>query len=109
MKVLSVILSFMALIAWPLAGFCGNGNRELQFDFYGNTVSIPYDNSINIPCPEAVTEQSIDNFYNAINEGKYNAVTETLLAFKKEHKLDDWLYYQLIRKTAQQIAPKAEN
>jgi len=31
------------------------------------------------------------------------------LLFKERNNLNDWLYYQLIRKTAQQISPKADN
>ena len=34
---------------------------------------------------------------------------ETLLQYKKQNRPDDWLYYQLIRRTAEAISPKAEN
>jgi len=33
----------------------------------------------------------------------------TISGFKDEQKLDDWLFYQLVRRTAQQICPKAQN
>jgi hypothetical protein len=40
---------------------------------------------------------------------KYGPVIKALTSYKAQFKLDDWLYYQLIRKTVQQISPKAEN
>ena len=42
-------------------------------------------------------------------QSDYHSIIDTLLAYKKRNNLSDWLYYQLIRKAAQQIAPKAEN
>jgi hypothetical protein len=39
----------------------------------------------------------------------YEPVINALTAYKEQHKPDDWLFYQLIRKTAQLISPKAEN
>jgi hypothetical protein len=32
-----------------------------------------------------------------------------MLAYKEVHHLSDWFYYQLIRRAAQQVAPKADN
>ena len=57
-------------------------------------------------CP---SPKEIRSFYSKVNSGKYQLLIDSLLAYKEKHQLNDWLYYQLIRRTAQQISPKAEN
>ncbi len=81
----------------------------LQFDFYGHTVTIPFDATLNIRYTTTPSGESIRSFYDAINRGHYRPVINALLAFKKQYELNDWFYYQLIRKTAEQVAPKADN
>lgn len=56
-----------------------------------------------------ISEASIQSFYSSINQSHYQPFIQKLLAYKEQYKLDDWLYFQLIRKTAQQISPKAAN
>lgn len=55
------------------------------------------------------TEKSILDFYNAIDSGRYNRLISQLEAFKTEKHLNDWLYYQLIRRVSESISPKADN
>ncbi len=38
-----------------------------------------------------------------------NPLSDSLQAYKERNNLSDWLYYQLIRRMAEQIAPKATN
>ncbi len=86
-----------------------NDALHLRFDFCGDTLNIKTDNSVIAGFTEPLSEQSIENFYNTINAGNYKPIIDSLSSYKEKHKLNDWLYYQLIRKTAQQIAPKADN
>lgn len=46
-------------------------------------------------------------FYAGINNTGWQPLVNTLTHFKTQYQLDDWLYYQLIRKTAQLICPKS--
>lgn len=103
----SLVLVFSMLIL-PVQGKAGS-SRTLQFDFYGHSITVPFDGSLDIPFNTTPTSQSIQSFYNSINAAKYKPVVEALLAFKKQYALNDWFYYQLIRKTAQQVSPKADN
>jgi hypothetical protein len=59
--------------------------------------------------PEWLSEQSVKLFYKKINEGNYQSIVDSLINYKEKHQLNDWLYYQLVRKVAQQISPKSEN
>ncbi|MEJ6979109.1 hypothetical protein WG906_01525 [Pedobacter sp. P351] len=83
--------------------------QNYSLEFYGNTFNFELDNSANIKFPTSVSDSLIHSFYKNITRGKYQPVIEALNTYRKKHQLNDWLYYQLIRKTAQQIAPKAEN
>lgn len=39
-------------------------------------------------------------------QGLYGELIDSLAAFRKRYELNDWLYYQLIRKVAQYLSPK---
>lgn len=56
-----------------------------------------------------VSETSVSAHFEAINKTAYAPSVEALLSYKEKYKLDDWLYYQLIRKTVQLISPKEDN
>ena len=55
------------------------------------------------------SEASINAFLQKLNTNSNHLIIETLLNYKEKNKLDDWLYYQLIRKSVQQISPKNVN
>ncbi|WP_316772143.1 hypothetical protein [Pedobacter frigiditerrae] len=83
--------------------------QHYAFDFYEGTFNFSADQNLNIDFSTELSQSSVKSFYNKIDQSSYKDVINTLLAYKEKHKLNDWLYYQLIRKTAQQISPKAEN
>ncbi|HCY88998.1 MAG TPA: hypothetical protein DHV17_01930, partial [Chitinophagaceae bacterium] len=56
----------------------------------------------------SITQQSVVDFYAGMEMSSAKELTQGLMAFRDKHQLNDWLYYQLIRRTAQLISPKAE-
>ncbi|MFD2160853.1 hypothetical protein ACFSJU_00470 [Paradesertivirga mongoliensis] len=83
--------------------------QNYSFEFYGNTFNFELDQGTSVAFGRELTESSIKSFYTDINKSKHQSILKALALYKDKHQLNDWLYYQLIRKTAQQIAPKAEN
>lgn len=83
---------------------------NLHFKFFGDSLKtivadwqfIDYNNA-------QPTQTSILDFYDSLNHTDYQPLIASMLAFKEKNQLDDWLYYQLIRKMAQQLSPKTEN
>ncbi len=67
------------------------------------------DPSMNVPFDSALSSAAIQEFYKQINAADYQPVVAALLAYKNQHQLDDWLYYQLIRSTAESFSPKKVN
>jgi hypothetical protein len=82
---------------------------DIRFDFYGDTIALQTDPSFRVSFSDPVSDLSVKAFNQQVSTSNYQPVIKALLSYKEELKLDDWLYYQLIRKTAQQISPKADN
>lgn len=80
-----------------------------SFDFYNDTFNLEVDSSIIVGNSTALTEQYINTCYEKVSKGRYMDIVNTLLTYKTRQQLNDWMYYQLIRKTAQAISPKKEN
>lgn len=70
---------------------------------------MPYEPSSFVDFTGPLSGQAIQSFYNKMKSWNYRPLVSALVDYKERYKLDDWLYYQLIRKTAQYISPKAEN
>ncbi|MES2874720.1 MAG: hypothetical protein V4708_13420 [Bacteroidota bacterium] len=83
--------------------------QNFSFDFYDGTFNFELDETSNIAFSSDLSQQSVESFYQEINNSKYQPMLYKLQEYKEKHGLNDWIYYQLIRKTAQQISPKAEN
>ena len=106
MKRLPIIwlLPALLLLAWyrPTQG-------PVQFDFYGEQISFNWSADLSVPFNKPTTEENILEFYREISQKDYSALVNALQQYRRIHKPDDWLFYQLIRKTAQQISPKSQN
>lgn len=110
MKIKSAILFFLiAPVFFGKGAVSQESNPVIRFDFSAGPVVLPYDHADFIDFTDPLSDQSITTFYDKISATPYQQLIKALLAYKEEFKLDDWLYYQLIRRTAQQISPKADN
>ncbi|HMO62025.1 MAG TPA: hypothetical protein PKC39_07240 [Ferruginibacter sp.] len=82
----------------------------LLFDFYGDSIQI----STRLPLTFTNTYSSsgkdlVQQYFEELSPASYEPIVSALLQYKATLLLDDWLYYQLIRKTVQQFAPKQDN
>ena len=82
--------------------------QRISFDFYGDPIELPFDSASFVDFNDSLSDQSIQSFYEKISQAHFEPGINSLLRFKQQHKPNDWSYYQLIRKTAQCISPKAE-
>ncbi len=80
-----------------------------SFEFYDGTFNFQADQSTNIKIDSVLSNKVVNAFFNKINSSNYQPMLAALLNYKQKNELNDWLYYQLIRKTAQQLSPKADN
>lgn len=106
MKRYAAILLFLLSYAFRPNDSLAN---TIQFDFCGELISFDFDKALVPNTPVLSNEASINAFYKSLNGKDYDPLINALLAYKEKFKPDDWLYYQLIRKAAQQISPKTED
>lgn len=104
-----ILLTSLFISILPKTSFGQENSTLISFDFYGNPVELTLDKSGIVSYNAPLSELSLQAFQKEIAAGTIAPLIQALLNYKKQYQLDDWLYYQLIRKTAQQISPKADN
>lgn len=103
-----ILLVLLLLQLAPAQGYSEDGST-VRFDFYGDTIEFAYTDAEAVPFTDKLSCDAIRSFYEKIAATDYTSVVNALLSYKQMHHPDDWVYYQLIRKTAQAISPKADN
>ncbi|MFC0514826.1 hypothetical protein ACFFGT_11480 [Mucilaginibacter angelicae] len=104
-----VKILFACLLLLGTAKLYAQNNRRICFAFYDGTFNADADTSVIANIGTELSVKSIKDFYKAVDAGNYNPLLKALLSYKQGHQLNDWLYYQLVRKTAQQISPKGKD
>lgn len=79
-----------------------------KLDFYGDTITLKQDFTF-VDYGAPLSEESIRSFYAQMNKSNFSSVLNALLQYRQTYQPDDWLYYQLIRKIANHLSPKAAN
>ncbi|OQP50938.1 hypothetical protein A4H97_03700 [Niastella yeongjuensis] len=104
-KCVTILLLLVTFATRPTA----SAANTIQFDFCGALISFDFDQSVIPETPVLTDETAITAFYQSVNPADYDPIIKALQAYKDKFKPDDWLYYQLIRKAAQQISPKSSD
>jgi hypothetical protein len=107
-KRLTILFFWIVIISPGPAGYAQD-LQKVHFDFCGDPVDLPFNEASFVNYNDSMSDESIQAFYEKMNKSHFEPVIQALLDFKEKNKPDDWLYYQLIRKTAQSISPKADN
>jgi hypothetical protein len=84
-------------------------SSNVSFEFYGDTIHLTMQPSMLVSIPETLQNEQVLEFYAALERSGFSSIADSLKEHKENNKYDDWLYYQLIRKTAQIVSPKSEN
>ena len=87
----------------------GQDLPTLCFDFYGEQVRFAFRPDARLTFSDSLSPESIDDFFGRIAETGQQPVVDAITAYRQSEQPDDWVYYQLIRKTAGAICPKAAN
>lgn len=102
-------LLLLAGMAVPGASFSQKAIADARFDFFGDAIELPFGQSAFVDYTDSLSASSIHSFYQQMEAARYEPVVKALVAYRDFYKLDDWLYYQLIRRAAQYVSPKTEN
>jgi hypothetical protein len=107
-RMLKIFGTFLLLCA-TVSLYGQQNSYKVSFEFYNDTFNIDLDSSVIVDTPAELSEKYVRSCYDKVSLGNYTPIINTLTAYKEKHQLNDWLYYQLIRKTAESISPKKEN
>ena len=99
------------LVAFLVVGWLpGMGyGQERHFDFFNESFHYTADSTVDIPVDDTLSTTSIRKFYAMMDYANYEPVVDALLTHQQDYKLNDWLYYQLVRRVAEDLSPKADN
>ncbi len=109
MTINRIHIAFLTFLVWLTYSPQLLKAQQYEFNFYDGKVSVTVPVNFNIPFDDSLTIAHVQQFYQTVEQTDYYNLVNSLLDYKDKQHLSDWVYYQLIRRTAQQIAPKAEN
>lgn len=81
--------------------------KLLSVDLYGHVLKAQVNSKAVMPLTLSVA--SLNEGLIQLNMPGYQPLIDSMLLFKKQHELNDWLYYQLIRRVAQELCAKETN
>lgn len=102
-------ISFIICLLLSVAGHVQAQERSVMVDFYDGYLQVPLDQTADVAVTSDPSATNVRYFYNQIRNARFQPLVDSLLNYRKVKGLNDWLYYQLVRKTAQEIAPKQQN
>lgn len=108
-KSLRFIVFIITLSASALPLNAQTKGHYVSFELYNDVFRFFVDSGVFVSTPVELSESFIMTSYNKLQNENYTPIVDSLITYKENQQLNDWLYYQLIRKTAEQIAPKKVN
>ncbi|MBX2929284.1 MAG: hypothetical protein KF852_15730 [Saprospiraceae bacterium] len=81
----------------------GKSVRHVAVPFYSSLVEIAYHQGMQVKIPVRSNEQSIVHYYHKLLETDYTTLLNDLEQKRQELKLNDWMYYALLRSSVNQI------
>jgi hypothetical protein len=109
---LKKFLNIVFIFLFGLVGLPVNAQEnmsKMEFSIYGVSFSAPISLCMNVSFDEELDPAALKAFHNKLNVANYQPLVDALQQFRAENQLNDWLYYQLIRKVAQNLSPKSDN
>jgi hypothetical protein len=99
----------LSLILHLKAPLFSQAARSAMLEFCGESIDINLSEVKRFNISSSLSKSVINAFVSEANNANLEDVIVTLQSYRQASKADDWLFYQLIRKVAQHISPKAEN
>ncbi len=102
-------LAAIIILLIPLLLFGQRHTTTIQFDFYGDTLLLPVDRPDTTPTTTLLNDETVKKYAGYFAATYYQPLIDSLLQYKERNSLDDWIFYQLVRKTAEELSPKSNN
>lgn len=102
----------LLLFIGQVATFAGtqDGLKRIAFDFYGDSVQYMVNEGMYIGFDDHdLTSGHITRFLDKMESADFKEIFKALDNYRQSEQPDDWMYYQLIRRIAETLSPKAKN
>lgn len=109
MKTRVAILFFVILTGYSAGIYAQDKLPVDDIAFYGDTIKFNFDKCTVVAFEDSLSVDNINTFYQNISATNYDSLVRDMIGYKTKNKPDDWVFYQLVRKVAQHISPKADN
>ena len=109
MKIKFFILILIVSAAGIKEVYSQTNDPFIKFNFCDQPVEFRFERSNFIDFTDSLSNNSIRSFYDKLSQTNYQPVINAILTYRDKYKLSDWLFYQLVRRTAEHLSPKAAN
>jgi len=100
---LMVILLFSSLISFGKKHSELAHQKSIHFNFYNESIKLIFNDQILIEGSFQADENSISDFYTKMEFTPYHSLLDNFKTYQNKFQLNDWLVYELIRVSVQQI------
>ncbi len=77
--------------------------KVVRFNYYSEPISLEYDSGMEVLLSNDVSEEGFQRFYYDLENTNYHATLGEFHKYRKKLKLNDWLYYVLVRQATEKI------
>lgn len=109
MKLKPAIWILVVAMLAASANLSAQEKHSASLNFLKDTISLQFSQNDFVDFIGPLSEASIKAFYDRAQQTNFTKIAKNLVAYKDQHGLNDWFYYQLIRRTSQAISPKADS
>ncbi len=92
-------LLFMSFLAHNLSAI----EVYLDIEFYGQEISLSYDDELSIVSGVKFSEEEFTQFLKEKENKSFQSLLTQLAAYKKKMNLNDWMYFELMHQSIQKI------
>ncbi|TWR31764.1 hypothetical protein FPZ43_03965 [Mucilaginibacter pallidiroseus] len=88
---------------------CFGQGKTIRVDFYKTPFTVSVDQSVLTDLVQQPKSSELASALHVVSKSNFRPLIDSLSAYRERLNLNDWLYYQLVRRVAEQIAPKDDN
>lgn len=93
----------MLLLCLPASLTASQGYQHIEIPFYSEILSLDYHPSIQLDGLLLLDELALVEYFERMEKTEYQSVLDQLQSFRTLHNLNDWLYYELLKRSVSKI------
>jgi hypothetical protein len=96
--------------SWSITALGQKQIKEVSIDCFGEVMKYEFETTLLVDTNHPGSEEEITTYCRQLaKEKNLDRLVDEIKLFSQKNHIDNWLYYQLIRRVADQIAPKSRD